>query len=34
MVAGPALLLAMAIALGALRHWGRTKPRLSRVRAA
>jgi uncharacterized membrane protein YphA (DoxX/SURF4 family) len=33
MVAGPALLLAMAIALGALRHWGRTKPHLRRVRA-
>jgi putative oxidoreductase len=33
MVAGPALLLAMAVALGALRHWGRTKPHLRRVRA-
>ena len=34
LVAGPALLLAMAIALGALRHWGRAKPHLRRVRAS
>lgn len=34
MTPGPALLLAMAIALGALRHWGRVKPHVSPVRAA
>ncbi len=34
MVGGPALLLAMAVALGALRHWGRTKPHASPVRVA
>lgn len=34
MTPGPALLLAMAVALGALRHWGRTNPHASPVRAA
>lgn len=34
LVAGPAILLAMAIALGVLRHWGRAKPHLRRVRAS
>jgi uncharacterized membrane protein YphA (DoxX/SURF4 family) len=33
MIAGPVVLLAMAIALGALRHWGRTRPHLGHVRA-
>lgn len=34
MTPGPALLLAMAVALGALRHWGRTKPHARPVRVA
>jgi uncharacterized membrane protein YphA (DoxX/SURF4 family) len=33
LVAGPAILLAMALALGALRRWGRTRPHLRPVAA-